>query len=162
MTYERRFLPRGQFAHLVPYTSAVADAALCGLTVADPRYDWHGTGSQHERERADAMPLCSRCRIAARILFIAIPEPPPAPVEAPSADPADRTLTGSPDRLLTTAAVGALLGINAGSVARWAKERGLGPADRIQMGRSPVTHWSERAIIEASLSKPARKRRRVT
>lgn len=51
---------------------------------------------------------------------------------------------------LTTAEVALLLGINASSVARWARDRGIQPLRRIRCGRSTVTVWRFDDLADAT------------
>lgn len=149
---ERRYTRGSRRSHWVPsYLGMLSRSALCGLTVDSALWEWFGSGNQDEIDRANAMPLCARCAmVAARRRYHEQDEPPA---------PADSALGAIPDRLLTTAAVGALLGINPASVRRWAWEHGLRPQDQLRLGRSTITHWSERAILGAALNNPPRPRR---
>lgn len=69
----RVYTPRSRFAHLLPFDGAspalavaIGTTALCGR-VAWRWNGWLGTGSQHERETADALPTCARCERALHV-----------------------------------------------------------------------------------------------
>lgn len=165
---ERRYVKRGHRAHLVPSLGGLSDRAICGFTVYSPLWDWYGTGDQAEIERAASLPLCWHCEAREpRGEFYEDDESVADVVDAferadkvlTAAPDPETALSATPDRLLTTAAVGALLGIDSASVSRWANERGLRAHDRVRSGRSTVTHWSERAILAAALENPPRMRR---
>lgn len=53
-------------------------------------------------------------------------------------------------RTLTTTEVATLLGINASSVARWARDRGIKPVRRVRWGRSTFTFWSFDELADAT------------
>lgn len=53
-------------------------------------------------------------------------------------------------RTLTTAEAAYLLGIRAGSLRKWARQRGVEPLHTVRVGRSTVTVWDPLALGRAS------------
>jgi hypothetical protein len=58
--YNRRYLPAGKVAHLIPIDNAY-HYALCGISVLGGRDYWLGTGSQDESDEAARRLLCRSC-----------------------------------------------------------------------------------------------------
>lgn len=58
--YNRRYLPAGKVAHLIPIDNAY-HYALCGISVLGGRDYWLGTGSQDEYDEAARRLLCRSC-----------------------------------------------------------------------------------------------------
>ena len=61
--WQRVYLPYGTRAHLLPGcdTPNSYAGAACGQTPVWPTAGWYGTGSQHERDRVERLPVCKGC-----------------------------------------------------------------------------------------------------
>lgn len=51
---------------------------------------------------------------------------------------------------LTTAEAAHVAGVDPRSFARWARQRGIEPVHRVRVGRSYVTCWPIKALIEGA------------
>lgn len=70
LRYERRYVHAGKVAHLVHYGETLLVEGQQPRLVSDHceialwEKTYYGTGSQEEREHAESLPLCTRCRKA--------------------------------------------------------------------------------------------------